>query len=573
MKRTLIALAIVTIPSTAMALPSLREDCQFSGGTVNTGGADVMFSQNCKTAYVAPPNTGRASLGGHVETQGIEFCSNMDVAKDDYDSSQARAKVWRDKSEALLLEQAPLEDAKIESQVELDTLKAQIDYWQFSALKQSYEINLMEYSNRYSTYSACLNNPMRTRDDCIAEKQGIETAYFEARDAYNNYRAENRTNLYKIDQLTAEIEGLKDQIVAIDDRIIKYDNYADDIEDRSKSNYIELATIYGANTEIVYELDYEAHVDNLRRLNGHIPQITSWRQMPLVAAEFFTNMNPAYMQQADPDDAVLNNLHPIHSVNVAKQLISFQPKGFSNLFESYDGEDKSTEDGAYMNNINPNDVDTLVYGSFGSSSASVAMNLFGACQLKKDNISESELASKMDSYIQTGLRLQWLIEVPFGYEAKYKAHSIISQVSSNKSSGFLFWKKRKSSFYEWSKNSEDFEITFTNAPYSKFWNEDMKETVREAIARRIAFGVLDSVYPRISAAPLNDDEHQRWSDGAKQIGCSFGPYGCAIGWIVGTLDNRRNYSRFYSDKSRFYTEKSTEITYMPKDKYLTFVAQ
>ncbi|WP_125782167.1 hypothetical protein [Pseudoalteromonas rubra] len=573
MKKTLIALAVVAIPATSMALPTLREDCQFSGGQVNTNGADVMFSQNCKTAYVAPPDTGRASLGGHVETQGMEFCDNVDEAKASYDTSKQRSKVWRDKADALLLEQEPLEAAKRASQVELNTLKAQIDYWRYEQLKANYELNLMEYSNRYSTYSACMRRPDRTRDECIEEREGIEVAYFDARDAYNIYRADNRTDLFYIARLTAEVDGLKEQIKEMDDRSGRYEKYADDIEKRAKSNYIELATIYATNTKIIYTLDYDAHVDRVRRANTHIGQIASWRQMPLVAAEFFTSMNPEYTKGVDAGDAVLNNLNPIHTANVAKRLISFQPKGFSNLYESFDGADKSTEEGAYMNNINPNDVDTLVYGSFGSSSASLAMNTFGACQLKKDGVDEAELASKMDTFIQTGLRLQWLIEVPFGYEAKFKAQSIVSQVSSNKSSGFLFWKKRKSSFYEWTKNTEDFDIKFINEPYSPYWNDEMKETVRQAVARRIAFGVLDSIYPRISAAPLDDKEYQEWSKGAQQIGCSFGPYGCAIGWVVGTLDNRRNYSRFYSDKSRYYTEKVNEITYMPKDKYLTFVAQ
>ena len=238
-----------------------------------------------------------------------------------------------------------------------------------------------------------------------------------------------------------------------------------------------------------------------------------------------------------------------------------------------DGEDKSTEPGAYMNNIDPNDVDALVYGSFGSASSNLAMNLFGACPLKKEGVSGTQLAASFDSYVQTGLRLQWLIEVPFGYKAQYKAHNILSQFSSNKSSGFLFWKKRKSSFYEWAKNTQDLKIEFIDPPLSRYWTEEMEETVRESIMRRIAFGVLDSVYPRISAAPLNDAEHQAWSDGAKKIGCSFGPYGCAIGWVVGTLDNRKNYSRFYSDKSRYYTEESTKVTYLPKEKYLTFSAQ
>ncbi|MBQ4812863.1 hypothetical protein J8M20_16000 [Pseudoalteromonas luteoviolacea] len=568
MKKSILALAVLSIPATSMALPSLREDCSF-GSTVNTGGADVMFSQNCKTAYVAPPDLGTASLGGYVETQGISFCSNLDYAKSEFDSSQTRSKVWREKAFQLQLDGEPLVDAKIQSNVELTALKAQIDYWQYGVFKQSYEMALLEYTNRFSAYSGCLRGGAMSAQECLDARYATEDAYYEAKRIYDDYRSANNISLYKIDRLVAEIDGLEEQIFEIDERVMRYETYADNIEQRAKENYIELATMYGANTKIIYQLDYDAHVESIRRLNTNIPQLTSWRPMPLVAAEFVLNMSPAY---ASTGDSALNNITPIHSVTLPRQLISYKPKGFDNLYENYNGEEKSTEEGAYMNNINPNDVDALVYGSFGSSSASIATNLHGACKLKNDGVTESELAAKMDTYIQPSLRLQWLIEVPFGYEAKYKAHSIISRMTSNKSSGFLFWKKRKSSFHEWTKNTQDFEVNFINPPFSEYWDEDMKATVKEAIMRRIAFGVMDSVYPRITAAPLNDAEHQAWSDAAKQVGCSFGPWGCAIGWVVGTLDNRRNYSRFYSDKSRFYTERSNEITYIPKDKYLTFKA-
>ena len=68
-KKTLLTLAVLSVPVTAMAMPSLRDDCQFSS-PIQSGGADILFSQNCKTAYVAPPNTGKVTLSGYHETQG-----------------------------------------------------------------------------------------------------------------------------------------------------------------------------------------------------------------------------------------------------------------------------------------------------------------------------------------------------------------------------------------------------------------------------------------------------------------------------------------------------------------------
>ena len=571
-KKTLLTLAVLSVPVTAMAMPSLRDDCQFSS-PIQSGGADILFSQNCKTAYVAPPNTGKVTLSGYHETQGTEFCGNLDNAKATYDQSQTRSKTWRDKSETLLLQVDPLIDEKIQANADLLELKGNIDYWVFEELKNSYEMALLAYNGRYDDYKFCLQDGLLTREECQQNLRDTVQAYSDARTEYNRYRSDNRVALAKIDGLKADIVRLDEQIVALEERVIKYDDYAMNIESRATYNYIDLASIYGANAKMLYTLDYDSYVDGIRAQNAHIPQITSWKQMPLVGAEFFTNMNPDFINAADPNMGSLKDLTPIHTMNTAQKLISFRPKGFSNLYESMDGEDKSTEPGAYMNNIDPNDVDALVYGSFGSASSNLAMNLFGACPLKKEGVTGTQLAASFDSYVQTGLRLQWLIEVPFGYKAQYKAHNILSQFSSNKSSGFLFWKKRKSSFYEWAKNTQDLKIEFIDPPLSRYWTEEMEETVRESIMRRIAFGVLDSVYPRISAAPLNDAEHQAWSKGAQQIGCSFGPYGCAIGWVVGSLDNRKNYSRFYSDKSRYYTEESTKVTYLPKEKYLTFSAQ
>ncbi|MDH5231284.1 MAG: hypothetical protein OEZ58_02420 [Gammaproteobacteria bacterium] len=524
----LFAIANVGSVQASTANPALVSNCHPGVQvTVPANGSTYHYSEDCNTGYVAPPTIGTASLSSYISNNNVNFCSNLETAKNQESVLLTAVARYETRLAALtdefdLIDIQGLTQAKDEAeaalyQAEDDLLTAQTMY---DELLEAYQTARFEYVQ-------CAEDPLK---DPLLDCDGERTAYLDARDEFNIHRtsvyypARTNVNARRADLTRAEL-ALTRADRSLASITTTYDSIlsaAETLRDRAAQVYDDYAVINGAAASMIYTTEWTKLVNDFVVANPGLA--VNWKRIPLTGARIMAAVNDSFSG---------NIVSGSHNIPV---ILSATVPGF---FEY--GVHKFPDGTAPTPNPENATPSTVIPDTFSSG---ITLSLLGACPIEADPSKKTDL----DAYLIVDLDTDFELLAHASYTASYNLYTFWQRIESVRKKRRFFHSSSVRSLVENRWASERWTFNFTgdvgligNTPAEQ---ADGILALEEAVRKRLYVHVLDNVGIRTSvgvdrpASPVVPPSSVGAFAAALRKTC-VGGYGylCWGGWIIGGIDS------------------------------------
>lgn len=533
--------SLTLLPQVASATPVKETECQKTQKiTQPHNSSDYYFSENCDTAYVLPPASGKFEVGNFTESASIALCPAVfDLIESvNLDANTIRVLTKRMNELAIAMKEKAERAEPVKAQLrEARALVEEIDTKLTPLVKEL--LNLKTETRDARTVRLDCRENLVDPSDPGCEEENAE--YVEARKAYRDVRsqvydlrdrlavAEARKSL-----LTDEVYELDEADLDTQNKLISLRTSLADAHTALQELLGEYAGVQGAVGNMYYELDWRALMEKYREENPDFEG--TFRQMPL--------------------DNMVFNLAAIIGDEEAFQmpvLLGVAVPGLGSLASvgtGPTGEAGKVDLGVRKTKFGPAAINYYVQGGH-NNGANISVSLMGVCNSldPKTNKVDPEMFKGL---AQANVFYDYQIQAKLQYEATFNMSNWITQVERRTKRRTLV---SSSTFHELSRGSSAatwFEIDFSgndkDFQYSKKEQADIGMEVANMLQERAVkqLAVQNGVgMPDAPKAELDQTGAEKF--GNKKCGIFF--YCHVSNWVAKGLKS------IFSNKSAVATFK------------------
>ncbi|WP_132316568.1 hypothetical protein [Pseudobacteriovorax antillogorgiicola] len=572
MKHRLLGIAGgVLLASSASAIPYQSNNCaNKADGIVHPDNAQgVLFDEDCRTAYVLPPETGTVSLSNFARTANLGFCPAVLELAETSSSISGSIKRTADTIEGMIADFEPQEERLNELRKVRDLADA--NYQDKKRRFDDAEMQLSQKKNELVTakqnYNTCtlINSP----EDCNAEAQAVEAVKNDLvqfiTGTYNPILAELRDAETAFDIADRDVKRLTDSLAESLDPLFALLDRLYDLETRRAEFYKEYAPMRALDGQLSYRVRWAQIQNEYRDLNRDSGLF--FTKVPLISARVASS---SFIDGTDNPLPVL--LHA--SIPGSTQDHAAFPSGETPI------EPLSEE-------TLPQPKPFLGPGDAGFS-GQITLSNIGACPYfpegpntpRSDTINHDELSS----YLVVNALYTYPIKTRRKYTARYNLSQFVKRVEKKKKKGGFFSAKNIHSIIEDGNSSDWFTIKFdANDPEFNYTPAE-----QEQISRDVKLGLIERAMTQLAMVQVNKTMtppplmEMPKETGAGAISssmrnnswCRWYSY-CRVGsWIIGGLDSifgrKETVSNFKRTNNVWVTDTVDQVQVMERTTGIEF---
>ncbi len=554
--------ATILVSAGASAAPAAEPHCKTK--VVNpAGAAGIMFDEDCHTAYVLPPVTGKASVSAVAPNTNLNFCPAVNQAGVVASKTIASAGVVADKIAAMIKGFDPLNKDLQDLQDKLAVASADKDAAAATLandqIEQQEHISQIGVAN--SAYQTCvaLNSPAQCEEalrDLNAEKAEYRTFIVNKLGPDQQKQIATQAAFDALSfSYTRKTKNLADATAPLFDLQAKLAELSNSVEQA----YVHYAPLEGFTAQLTYSIPWDTLLTSYQAANPTLDFV----RLPITEAKFSATAMINNVATSLP--AILAYAIP----GMPKQgAIPAPPAGgFLRLGFGKGGD------------VGP------AYMPFGSSlSAQIVTSLTGSCDFYPNGYSGGVVGNinELTAHVTANLNYLYEIKARRGYTASYNMSSWISRVEKVKKKGGFFTSSTIHSVMEDGNSSDWFSIKFDQQASGFAYSDqekvnltkEVKGQLMERALRLIAMqnGSMSKGPP--STPPLAPTGIGT-AAGYLMGGCGFWSWCTVAGWVLGTLDSIFGSSTAVSDfkksNSAWVTDTVKDTAILLRPGSLTFV--
>jgi hypothetical protein len=430
-------------------------------------GAGVLFSEDCKVAYVLPPVKGRASVSALVPNLNLQFCPGVSSVGELTETLVSSIAATAKQMKALLDQYAPLE-AEVQALGErISVSRAE----RAAALKAQELINerreraLSELETQMAALKSC---KLLAPDPCLE----LQAAVNQSRTQVRELELETTKADRALVQATRKAQKDEQSLLALQERYVRAMEPALKLQERLATLHdkvLELYRVYapleGATGQIEYSIDWDKLVESYRLANPSLH--VRWERIPVKEAELWASVK-------------LRGEHAEIPAILRSSIPGMRVTGIKGIAEA-DAPTKAEQ----------TQLSTPASVDFSNSvSGQIVLSLVGACPYfesayaTRTGINLQELAA----YLVANVTYQYEAFARRGYEAKYNLNNFYKRVETKRKKGGFFSSKVIHSIVEEGDSKDWFEIKF-DAPTTGEFQYSAEE--QAAISREVKADLID----------------------------------------------------------------------------------
>ncbi len=558
----------------AFAIPYQSNTCADKASNIvhpeNAQG--LLFDQECRTAYVLPPETGSVELSNFARTANLDFCPAVLELAETSASISGSIKTVAAKIENMISDYEPMEERLIELRAIRDSADAKLQdkkrlFDDAEIVLSGHKTEIIEAKDSYGE-CVLINSP----EECQLEANNIKTAkqaYITyKRDVYNPAKREFREAQTDFDLADRDVKRTTELLSESLDPLFSLLDRLYDLELRRAQFYKEYAPMRGLDGQLSYRVQWAQIQNQYRELNQDSGLF--FTKVPLISARVASS---AFIDGTDnPLPVLLHASIPGSQgdyANFPDGEVTIEPLNEENL---------------------PRPQPFLGPGDAGFS-GHITLSNVGACPyfpegrntLRSDTINHNELSS----YLVVNALYTYPIKTRRKYSARYNLSQFVSRVEKMKKRGGFFSAKNIHSIIEDGNSSDWFTITFdANDPEFNYTPDE-----QEAITREVKIGLIEralsqlamiQVGKEINPPPLMEMPKETGAGAVanglkKNKWCRWYKYCQVASFVLGSLDSifgrKETVSNFKRYNNVWVTDTVNQVQVMERTTGIEFTSQ
>lgn len=466
----------------AAAIPFEGNSCSAIGSKIKhaKNSSEIIFDEDCKTAYVLAPQTGEAELSGLVPNANVGFCkavmgntvmtehlmkgmqslsAHIVSMIEDYQPQKKELETQRKEISNKEADLNILKDKLSRAQIKLDQLEEES-----SSARSEYKKCMRDYETPEELQANC-NKKKAAADSLWSEFKNYDRETFspladETSEKNHRLKAEKRKLSLASTEMAEKLEPLA-----------RLQGQLDDLFNRYLERYQKFSALHAATGNIVFKVKWNNLVEEYRELNKDLN--VYFTRVPLVDARVISS---SYLDSSGGQELGFPSL-----------LKAEIPGEKINLLVDQEGDIK----------IDPQNEDIIgqqtkkpVVLAFGEASvgAHIALSALAACPAFPEGDYKNpdhKILANMKNYMKVQAFYTYPTKLRRKYNASYNIHQFVKKVSKkSKRRGFLS-SKNVSSLVEDGDSKDWFKIEFDQSSVYGYSSEEQTKITNEVKANLI----------------------------------------------------------------------------------------
>lgn len=544
------------------------------------GGTGVIFDEDCTTAFVLPPETGRAHVAQLARNANLQFCPAVLQAGNTANSLMASISSVADQINQLIKDYEPLRqqivaagEVLVDKTVAADRARAELQ------LEEQKLTTLQgEVLTAKSSYDTC---QVLTPGQCAGAEQTWnqkKLAYVQQNDVVTQKRLVKLGADSELSQAQAEKQNLESRYANATAPLTPLLAQLTTLNSTAFSLYENWAPLEGATGQIVYTVDWSTLTNAYASANpGTIQKGVTFRPVPISEGQFY-----ATMKLPNADGSKLPGIPALLSAVVP----GAQPAGPNHLSGGLVKIMPSVTDASAPR---PDVGGTLTgYGQFSGTagvqgvSGQIVLSLAGACPYfpqgtaspDKSTINSDELTAHMVA----NAMLAYDVKQRRKYSATFHLANLVTRMESMKEEGGFFSSKNVHDLVQTADHHEWFDITFDVDGGDFQWTPEEQTKLTQEVKADLIDRALVNVATAAGSPPPLPGVPSETGAGATSKRLMMCPnlYCWAGGFILGTLDSifgsKEAVSNFKSQNNAWVSDNVNQVKMTRRRTIITFQA-
>ena len=480
---------LFTLSTSSFGVPYASSKCSNKAAGIKhpENGQGVYFSEDCRTAYVLPPELGTAHISAIAQTANLDACPAVNqIASLREESVKAVATIMK-KVNKMIKEFDPQSEELNNYKDKLDTLNA--NHKTNTALLEAAEVELADKKMFFSQAKKSLSDcrEINGNESPVCETQQKESN--SAKRAWLNYKNNQYQPLFvnhqqtksardiakrKVDRMTSNLDESLEPMLGLKDKLNTLDS-------ELSTAYKEYASVRAMDGQIVYNVDWSAILNGYQELNQDSELL--FQKIPIINAKVFAT---SFVDGKNAIGAIPTLLHA--------EIPGMTPSGINSI----DSEQEVKID----QSLPP--VNQSVALGIGDSSISgqIVLSALGACHYfpeGKDTQKDAINFDELSSYLVVNAQYEFPVKARRQYVAKYNLSKMMSRIEKSTKKGGFFRSKTIHSVIEKSSSKDWFDISFdANDPEFTYTPEEQSQITNE-----VKLGLIQRAINNVAATTFN----------------------------------------------------------------------